>query len=95
VRKLVSLCDSILFLKEKDAEGSSVVTHIVHRLTASLAFLLRLSPAYETQIAPLLEVLQVRSVLRRKLEKGGVGEKGVAKKEVRRLVEEVAEKLCL
>ena len=40
----------------------------------------------------------MRSVLRRKLEKGksGVGEKGpvVVKKEVRRLVEEVAEKLC-
>ena len=67
---------------------------IVHRLTASLAFLLRLSPFYETQIAPLLEVLQVKSVLRRKLEKGEVGEKGLVKKEVRRLVEEVAEKLC-
>jgi len=67
---------------------------VVHRLTASLAFLLRLSPGYNTAISPLLEVLQARSVLKRKLTKGGCGENGVTKKEVRKLVEEVASKLC-
>ena len=66
----------------------------VHRLTASLAFLLRLSPSYKAQLVPLLEVLQGRAVLRSKLSKGGCGENGVGKKEVRRLVEEVADKLC-
>jgi len=67
---------------------------VVHRLTASLAFLLRLSPFYESQMSPLLDVLQARTILQRKLEKGGCGETGVGKKEVRKLVEEVAKKLC-
>ncbi|KAF8073399.1 hypothetical protein FPV67DRAFT_1650326, partial [Lyophyllum atratum] len=75
-------------------ERETTSEDVVHRLTASLAFLLRLSPAYEEQMAPLLEVLQARDVLRRKLGKGGCGEEGVRKKEVRRLVEEVADKLC-
>ncbi|KAG6856278.1 hypothetical protein H0H87_005888 [Tephrocybe sp. NHM501043] len=75
-----------------DREVSS--EEVVHRLTASLAFLLRLSPAYDTQVSPLLEVLQARDVLKRKLAKGGCGEEGVVKKDVRRLVEEVANKLC-
>jgi desumoylating isopeptidase 1 len=66
----------------------------VHRLTASLAFLLRLSPFYEGQLVPLLQVLQCRMVMKGKLAKGGCGEDGVGKKEVRRLVMEVAEKLC-
>ncbi|KII86619.1 hypothetical protein PLICRDRAFT_113667 [Plicaturopsis crispa FD-325 SS-3] len=63
---------------------------VVHRLTASLALLLRLSPYYETHHAPLLEVLQTREVLKSKVEEGGV----VKKKEVKALVEEVAGKLC-
>ncbi|GLB45458.1 putative DUF862-domain-containing protein [Lyophyllum shimeji] len=67
---------------------------VVHRLTASLAFLLRLSPVYDSAISPLLEVLQARAVLKRKLTKGGCGEEGVTKKEIRKLVEEVANKLC-
>ncbi|CCM04945.1 uncharacterized protein FIBRA_07142 [Fibroporia radiculosa] len=66
----------------------------VHRLTAALAFFLRLSPAYETQLVPLLEVLQARQTLEGKLLKGGCGEEGVQKKEVRKLIEEVARKLC-
>jgi hypothetical protein len=67
----------------------------VHRLTATLGLLLRLSPAYETQLVPLLEVLQSRGVLMRKIGKGkgGVGW-GKKEKEVKRLVEEVAGKLC-
>ncbi|KAG6839694.1 hypothetical protein C0991_012511 [Blastosporella zonata] len=75
-----------------DREVSS--EEVVHRLTASLAFLLRLSPEYDSQVSPLLEVLQARDVLKRKLAKGGCGEDGVEKKEVRKLVEEVANKLC-
>ncbi|OSD07373.1 DUF862-domain-containing protein [Trametes coccinea BRFM310] len=67
---------------------------VVHRLTAALAFLLRLSPFYESQLASLLEVLQSRDTLKTKLGKGGCGENGVQKAEVRKLVEEVAEKLC-
>ncbi|KAG6889127.1 hypothetical protein C0992_006349 [Termitomyces sp. T32_za158] len=67
---------------------------VVHRLTASLACLLRVSPAYENQLSPLLEVLQARDVLKQKLTKGGCGEEGVTKKDVRKLVEEVANKLC-
>ena len=66
----------------------------VHRLVAALAFLLRLSPSYEGQLAPLLEVLQSRETLEGKLEKGGCGEKGVQKPEVRKLIQEVARKLC-
>ncbi|KAH0586619.1 hypothetical protein H2248_007839 [Termitomyces sp. 'cryptogamus'] len=67
---------------------------VVHRLTASLACLLRVSPAYGNQLSPLLEVLQARDVLKRKLAKGGCGEEGVTKKDVRKLIEEVANKLC-
>ena len=66
----------------------------VHRLVAALAFLLRLSPSCEGQLAPLLEVLQSRETLEGKLEKGGCGEKGVQKPEVRKLIQEVARKLC-
>jgi hypothetical protein len=46
------------------------------------------------QLLPLLDVLQARDVLKRKLAKGGCGETGVTKKEVRKLIEEVAGKLC-
>lgn len=68
----------------------------VHRLAASLGCFLRLSPYHgvDTQILPLLEVLQARQTLITKLEAGGCGENGVVKKEVRKLVEEVALKLC-
>lgn len=66
----------------------------MHRLTACLAFLLRLSPFYNDQLVPLLEILQSQAHLKSKLEKGGCGESGVQKDEVRKLVEEVAIKLC-
>ncbi|CAA7269061.1 unnamed protein product [Cyclocybe aegerita] len=69
---------------------------IVYRLTAALAFFLRLSPHYETAIRPLLEVLQTKDVLKSKLTKGSgwAAEGGLAKKDVRKLVDEVATKLC-
>lgn len=69
---------------------------VVYRLTASLAFFLRLSPHYESQIRPLLDVLQIQQILKDKLVKG-LGwntDSGIAKKNVRKLVEEVADKLC-
>jgi hypothetical protein len=66
----------------------------VHRLTAALAFLLRLSPFYGNQIMPLLEVLQATAALKAKLGTGLSGEFAVGKKEVRKLILEVADKLC-
>jgi len=89
VRKLVSICLGLINICNDVG-----FFFAVHRLTASLAFLLRLSPFYETQLASLLDVLQGRAVLKSKLGKGGCGAAGVGKKEVRRLVEEVAGKLC-
>ncbi|KAF9447302.1 thioredoxin family protein [Macrolepiota fuliginosa MF-IS2] len=70
---------------------------IVHRLTASLALFLRLSPFYDEQLKPLLEVLQAQEKLQGKLRRGDgwEGDGGVGKKEVRQLIEEVVNKLCV
>ncbi|KAM6500712.1 PPPDE putative peptidase domain containing protein [Amanita muscaria] len=57
---------------------------IVHRLTAALAFIIRLSPFLES-LQPLLQVLQFREVL-----EGKVRENRWRNVEVRKLVEEVA-----
>ncbi|KAH9969699.1 PPPDE putative peptidase domain-containing protein [Russula dissimulans] len=65
----------------------------VHRLTATLAFLIRLSPFYQDELAPLLGVLQVGETLKSKLD--GKGKLTVRKKEIRALVEEVADRLCM
>jgi len=64
----------------------------VHRLTATLAFLIRLSPFYEDQLAPLLSVLQVGEALKGRLTDDG--KLKVRKKEIRALVLEVADRLC-
>jgi desumoylating isopeptidase 1 len=64
----------------------------VHRLTATLAFLMRLSPNYQDQLLPLLDVLGVRETLKGKLAEDG--KLKVRKKEVRALLEEVAVQLC-
>jgi len=55
-----------------------------------------LSTHYESQIRPLLEVLQSRQTLKGKLAKGDgwTVDGGISKKDVRKLVEEVATKLC-
>lgn len=74
-------------------EREKVNEEIVHRLTASLALLIRLSPSIE-QLTSLLEVLQAQKILKDKLERGGCGDAGVVKKEARKLIEEVAKKLC-
>lgn len=65
----------------------------VHRLTASLAFIVHLSPYFGDSLGPLLEVLSAKDVLHKKLEAGGCGEKGVVKDEIRRLIRET-ESLC-
>ncbi|KAF7985602.1 hypothetical protein HWV62_3907 [Athelia sp. TMB] len=46
------------------------------------------------EVAPLLEVLQSQSILKSKLGKIGFGESGLKKHDVRKLIEEVATKLC-
>jgi desumoylating isopeptidase 1 len=58
---------------------------------ATLAFLIRLSPFYEDQLVPLLSVCRWGTL------KGKLAEDGnlkVRKKEIRALVEEVADRLC-
>ena len=66
----------------------------MHRLVVALAFLLRLSPSYEASLAPLLETLQSREMLLSKLQKGVCGENGVQDAKLRKMIQEVAEKLC-
>jgi hypothetical protein len=55
-----------------------------------------LSPFYDDQLKPLLDILQARQALRAKLGKsdGWEGDGGVGKREVRGLIGEVADKLC-
>ncbi|KAJ3777931.1 PPPDE putative peptidase domain-containing protein [Lentinula raphanica] len=67
---------------------------VVHRLAACLGCLLRLSPFYESQMSSLLQVLQAKSILKSKLTPGGCGTNGVSKKEAKKLVEEIGDKLC-
>lgn len=61
---------------------------IVHRLVACLAFLIRFAPGYQSDVVPLLEVLQTKGALLGKLVTA------VKKSEVKQLVQEVATKLC-
>ena len=67
-------------------------SHVVHRLTAKLAFLIRLSSFYEGELLPLLSVVQVGETLMGKLAEDG--KLKVRKKEIRALVGEVADQLC-
>ncbi|THH01928.1 hypothetical protein EW026_g855 [Hermanssonia centrifuga] len=67
---------------------------IVHRLTVSLAFIVRFSPVYDTHLSALLEVLQVKETLKAKLAKGGCGADGIKSPSLRKLIEQVADKLC-
>ena len=61
---------------------------------ASLGCLLRRSPFYDTQLLPLLEASHAKEILKAKLRPGECGEKGIEKKDVKRLVDEVADMLC-
>ncbi|RXW24882.1 hypothetical protein EST38_g925 [Candolleomyces aberdarensis] len=79
----VEMVSAITEALEREKENEEVV----HRLAACIAFLVRMSPSYDSQISPLLQVLQTKDVLKGKLE-------FVKKPEVRRLVDEVANKLC-
>ena len=65
----------------------------MYRLTAALALFLYLSPFHES-LDPLVGVLDVKENLRQKLVPGGCGVTGVARMDVRALVEEVSDKLC-
>jgi hypothetical protein len=65
--------------------------HLVHRLTATLAFLTLLSPFYEDEPVALLSVLQVGERLKGKLAEDG---KLKVRKEIRALLEDVADQLC-
>ncbi|EKM51910.1 uncharacterized protein PHACADRAFT_262319 [Phanerochaete carnosa HHB-10118-sp] len=67
---------------------------VVHRLTACLAFLLRFSPVYDSQIGSLLEVLQAKDTLKSKLAPGGCGVEGVKSSNLRKLITQVADNLC-
>ncbi len=67
---------------------------LVHRLTVSLAFIVRFSPVYDTHLSALLEVLQVKETLKAKLAKGGCGADGIKSPSLRKLIEQVADKLC-
>ncbi|KAG9005426.1 hypothetical protein FRB94_010905 [Tulasnella sp. JGI-2019a] len=65
---------------------------IVHRLTASLALMIHLSPSYADSLAPLLEVLQVKEILQAKLVQGSSTDGNAAAafgKEVHALIREV------
>jgi len=89
----VEIVSAVIEALDREKENEEVV----HRLTAALAFFLRLSPQYESQLKPLLEVLQTRKLLKSKLVKGSGWnvDGGIGKKDIRKLVEEVAMKLCL
>ncbi|KAF8476581.1 hypothetical protein DFH94DRAFT_803704 [Russula ochroleuca] len=76
--------------RDDDAERTNLSSFpsLVHQLTVTLAFLIRLSPFYEDQLiqlVPLLSVLQVGEMLKGKLAE--VGDQGVG-------VGEVANRLC-
>ncbi|KAH9480191.1 Desumoylating isopeptidase 1 [Psilocybe cubensis] len=88
----VEITSAIIEAIDREKENEEVV----HRLTAALAFYVRLSPQYESQLQPLLEVLQSRQLLKSKLAKGDGwnSDGGITKKDIRKLVEEVAGKLC-
>ena len=77
--------------RDDDADFLLFWLHLVHRLTATLAFLIRLSPFYEDQLVPLLSVLQVGETLKGKLAEDGQLN---VRKEIKALVREVADRLC-
>jgi hypothetical protein len=65
----------------------SFAYRIAHRLLASLALSVYLSPAWDSSLQGLLEVLRAKDTLEGKA-------KTYKKKEVRKLAEEIAGKVC-
>ncbi|KAF9516513.1 hypothetical protein BS47DRAFT_1340874 [Hydnum rufescens UP504] len=86
----VELVCALLEALEREVESEEVV----HRLTASLALFLYLSPAYATDLGDLLQVLGAKEKVLGKLLPGGCGPAGVTRVDVRNLVEEVGKQLC-
>lgn len=70
-----------------EAVGRETDEEVAHRLLAALGLLIYLSPTYTTSVKPLLDVLGAKSMIQGKV-------KGYKKKEVKKLAEEVAGKLC-
>ena len=66
-------------------------TLMVHRLTATLTFLIRLSSFHEDRLVPLLGVLQVGDTLKGRLAEDG--KLKMRKMEIRALVGEVVDRL--
>ncbi|WVR03495.1 hypothetical protein IAU60_000486 [Kwoniella sp. DSM 27419] len=60
---------------------------VAHRLLAALGLIVYLSPKYEEDVKPLLEVLGAKAIIQGKA-------KGWKKKDVKKLGEEIASKLC-
>ena len=70
-----------------EAIGRESDEDVAHRLLAALALLAYLSPSYMSSVQPLLEVLGTKGVIEGKM-------KGYKKKDVKKLAEEIAGKLC-
>ena len=87
VKKLVS--DNLMILCPHTHRID--ISYAVHRLAASLALILHLSPFYVSQLQPLVDVLQAKDMLMAKL---SGNESILTKKEVKNLVRELAEQLC-
>jgi thiol-disulfide isomerase/thioredoxin len=67
--------------------GNNLLTSLAHRLLAALGLSVYLSPAWESSLQSLLEVLGAKGTLEGKA-------KTYKKKEVRKLAEEIAGKVC-
>ncbi|KAF8583356.1 DUF862-domain-containing protein [Ramaria rubella] len=78
----VEIVSAIVEALSRETENEGVV----HRLVASLALFLHLSPYWE-QLSSFVEVLRVKDMLSSKLQPGN-GEKGLHNKDVRKLIQE-------
>ena len=76
----------------KSLTVSTFLFNLVHRLTATLAFLIRLSLFDKDQLVTLLSALQMGETLKGKL--ADDGKLKVRKMEMRALAGEVADQLC-
>ena len=70
-----------------EAIGRESDEDVAHRLLAALGLLAYLSPSYTSLVQPLLEVLGTKGVIEGRM-------KGYKKKDVKKLAEEIAGKLC-